>query len=98
LFISPRQSALKFRHRASNPGYFSDWHVAGDPTIIIIRSGILRISLRDNSYHDFAVGDVFIAQDRLEDNARLNNHIHGHKGQVIGDKNLIAIHLKLSYI
>ena len=96
MFISPRQSALNFRHRVSKPGYFSDCHVAGDPTLIIIRSGILRISLRDNSYHDFA--DVFIAQYKLEGNARFDNHIHGHKGQVIGDKNLIAIHLKLSYI
>jgi hypothetical protein len=98
LFISPRQSAINFRHRVSKPGYFSDWHVAGDPTLIIILSGILRISLRDNRYHDFAVGDVFIAQDKLEDNARFDNNIHGHKGQVIGDKNLIAIHLKLSSI
>ncbi len=72
--------------------------MAGDPTLMIIRSGILRISLRDHSYHDVAVGDVFIAQDKLEDNTRFDNHIHGHKGQVIGDKNLMAIHLKLSSI
>jgi hypothetical protein len=37
LFISSRQEALNFRHRMSEPGYFSDWHVAGDPTLIIIR-------------------------------------------------------------
>jgi len=34
LIISPRQDALNFRHRMSEPGYFSDWHVAGDPTLI----------------------------------------------------------------
>jgi hypothetical protein len=96
LLISPRQDALNFRHRISNPGYFSDWHVAGDPTLIIIRSGILRIGLRDNSYRDFAAGDVFIAQDKLVDNIDFDNSIHGHTAQVIGDQQLIALHLKLS--
>ncbi|MFT4807378.1 MAG: hypothetical protein ACI9LX_000697 [Paraglaciecola sp.] len=98
LFISPRQQALNFRHRVSEPGYYSDWHVAGDPTLIIIRSGILRIGLRDKSYRDFAAGDVFIAQDKLTDNRRFENNIHGHTAQVIGSQQLIALHLKLSSI
>lgn len=98
LFISPRQPALNFRHRASDPGYFSDWHVAGDPTLIIIRSGTLRIGLRDNSYRDFTKGDVFIAQDKLEDNKIFDSSIHGHIAQVIGEQQLIALHLKLSSI
>ena len=62
-FISPRQTALNFRHKVSEPGHFSDWHVAGDPTLVLIRSGILGIGLRDDSYHDFCAGDAFIAQD-----------------------------------
>jgi hypothetical protein len=98
LFISPRQQALNFRHRVSEPGYYSDWHVAGDPTLIIIRSGILRIGLRDKSYRDFAAGDVFIAQDKLTDNRCFENNIHGHTAQVIGAQQLIALHLKLSSI
>lgn len=98
LFISQRQTALNFRHRMSHPGYFSDWHVAGDPTLIIIRSGILRIGLRDKSYRDFAAGDIFIAQDRLPANTEFNKDIHGHTAQVIGDYQLIAFHLKLSSI
>ncbi|MBL4631509.1 MAG: hypothetical protein JKY14_10255 [Paraglaciecola sp.] len=98
LFISVRQQALNFRHRMSESGYFSDWHVAGDPTLIIIRSGILRIGLRDQSYHDFAAGDVFIAQDRLVDNTSFDNTVHGHTAQVIGEQPLIALHLKLSSI
>ena len=96
LFISPRQAALNFRHRISEPGYFSDWHVAGDSTLIIIRSGILRIGLRDGSVRDFASGDVFIAQDKLSDDKVFNKNCHGHTAQVIGDQPLIAIHLKLS--
>jgi hypothetical protein len=98
LLISPRQDALNFRHRISDPGYFSDWHIAGDPTLIIIRSGILRIGLRDNSYRDFAAGDVFIAQDKLVENTDFDNNIHGHTAQVIGNQQLIALHLKLSTI
>jgi hypothetical protein len=95
LFISPRQTALNFRHRISVPGYFSDWHVAGDPTLIIIRSGVLRIGLRDGSFRNFVAGDVFIAQDRLQANTAFDNRIHGHTAQVIGDQQLIALHLKL---
>ncbi|MFQ3192587.1 MAG: hypothetical protein ACI936_003739 [Paraglaciecola sp.] len=98
LFISPRQTALNFRHRMSEPGYYSDWHVAGDPTLIIIRSGILRIGLRDESYQDFVAGDVFIAQDKLPANVAFNNNTHGHTAQVIGEQQLIALHLKLSSI
>ena len=98
LFISPRQQALNFRHRISEPGYYSDWHVAGDPTLIIIRSGILRIGLRDASFRDFAAGDVFIAQDKLADNTNFDDHIHGHTAQVVGDLTLTALHLKLSSI
>ena len=66
LFITERMDALNFRHRISEPGYFSSWHVAGDPTLIIIRSGILRITLRNGDYRDFSAGDLFIAQDRLQ--------------------------------
>ena len=98
LFISSRQQALNFRHRISEPGYYSDWHVAGDPTLIIIRSGILRIGLRNNSYRDFAAGDVFIAQDKLDDNTNFEKNIQGHTAQVIGNQQLIALHLKLSSI
>jgi hypothetical protein len=67
LFILPRQAALNFRLRTSALGYFRDWHVAGGSTLILIHSGILRIGLRDGSVRDFASGDVFIAQDKLND-------------------------------
>jgi hypothetical protein len=82
----------------SHPGYASDWHVAGDPTLILIRSGILRIGLRDDSYRDFVAGDVFIAQDRLPTNTDFNNSIHGHTAKVIGEHQLFALHLKLSSV
>lgn len=98
LFISSRQQALNFRHRMSEPGYFSNWHVAGDPTLIIIREGILRIGLRDNSYRDFAAGNAFIAQDRLADEMTFDDNIHGHTARVIGDEKVVALHLKLSSI
>ena len=98
LFISPRQSALNFRHRMSEPGYFSDWHVAGDPTLLLIRSGTLRIGLRDGSFRDFVAGDAFIAQDRLLANTPFDNQVHGHTAQVIGEHPLIAVHIKLSTI
>ena len=98
LLISPRQQVLNFRHRISEPGYASSWHVAGDPTLILIRQGILRIGLRDGSYRDFATGDAFIAQDKLLDNRTFDKDIHGHTAQVIGEQQLIALHIKLSSI
>lgn len=95
LFISERQNALNFRHRMSQPGYCSDWHVAGDPTLIIIRKGTLRIGLRDNSYRDFMPGDMFIAQDRLKEDVAFNHDIHGHTAKLIGSDTLLAVHIKL---
>lgn len=98
LFISARQQALNFRHRMSEPGYYSNWHVAGDPTLIIVRAGVLRIGLRDGSFRDFDAGDLFIAEDKLPDKVKFDNHIHGHTAQVVGDQQLVALHLKLSSI
>lgn len=98
LFISSRQQALNFRHRMSEPCYFSDWHLAGDPTLILIRAGILRIGLQDGSYRDFAAGDVFIAQDNLSSEIHFDTSIHGHRARVIGDQPLVALHIKLSSI
>lgn len=98
LFITSRQQALNFRHRVSEPGYFSDWHLAGDPTLILVRTGVLRIGLRGGSYRDFAAGDLFIAQDRLSDGMNFDNSLHGHTAQVISGQQLTALHLKLSSI
>lgn len=96
LFISPRINALNFRHRVSKPDYFSSWHVAGDPTLIIIRAGTLRIGLRDGSYRDFSAGDLFIAQDKLEENTSFDDQVHGHTAQLIGEQELLALHIKLA--
>lgn len=98
LFISPRQQALNFRHRMSEPGYVSDWHVAGDPTLLLIRTGTLRIGLRDGSFRDFVAGDAFIAQDRLLENTPFDDEVHGHTAQVIGEQVLTAVHIKLSTV
>lgn len=95
LFISPRQQALNFRHRISKPGYFSSWHVAGDPTLIIIRTGTLRIGLRDGSYRDFSTGDIFIAKDKLPESEMFDEQVHGHTAQLIGEQELLALHIKL---
>jgi len=96
LFITERMDALNFRHRMSEPGYFSSWHVAGDPTLIIIRKGVLRITLRNGDYRDFTAGDMFIAQDRLQIGEKFDAAIHGHTAELIGDEVLFAVHIKLA--
>lgn len=96
LFITERAEALNFRHRMSKPGYFSSWHVAGDPTLIIIRSGALRVSLRNGQYEDFKAGDMFIAQDHLQMDELFNEDVHGHTAELLGNDVLLAVHIKLA--
>lgn len=98
LFITDRIEAHNFRHRISQPGYISSWHVAGDPTLIIIRSGTLRITLRSGEYRDFSAGDLFVAEDRLQINEAFDDLVHGHRAELIGDQTLMAVHIKLASI
>ena len=96
LFITERIESQNFRHRMSEPGYFSSWHVAGDPTLIIIRAGTLRLGLRNGEFRDFSAGDMFIAQDHLHKDEVFNNELHGHTAELIGKRPLLAVHLKLT--
>jgi len=98
LWITDRMNALNFRHRVSEPGYSSSWHVAGDPTLIIVRAGILRIGLRNGEYRDFKAGDQFIAMDRLQQGENFDDQIHGHTAELIGEQTLLAVHIKLASI
>ncbi len=95
LFITPRIGAQNFRHRFSKVNYFSDWHVAGDATLIIIRSGTLRIGLRNGESRDFCAGQMFVAKDRLQEGESFNDQVHGHTAAVVGDQDLTAVHIKL---
>ena len=95
MLLSDRIEALNFRFRESHKGYQTDWHLAGDPTLIIIQKGSLRISLQDGTFKDFKSGDMFIAADNLPPNILFDAKIHGHKASVIGDDTLLAVHIKL---
>lgn len=95
MFISERQQSLNFRHRMSKPGYKSDWHVAGDPTLIIIRQGKLELTLRNQQSKTFSTGDQFIAADYLPANIQFSSK-HGHRAQVLGQEQFLALHIKLS--
>ena len=95
-FLSEQISAENFRLRNSHAKYSSDFHVAGDPTLIVILNGILRIELRSGKYHDFATGEMFIANDYLAEGVEFDNTLHGHRAEVIGDQELRALHLKLA--
>ena len=52
--LSEQIQALNFRLRESPSSYVSGWHVANDPTLLIILSGSISIELRNgkikNSY------------------------------------------------
>jgi hypothetical protein len=96
MLLTDRIPAQNFRLRESMPGYFTDWHLSGDPTLIIIQKGILRISLQNGIYKDFKSGDMFIAADNLPENIVFDPNIHGHRAEVFGDETLLAVHIKLA--
>jgi hypothetical protein len=96
MLLSDRIPAQNFRLRESMPGYSTDWHLSGDPTLIIIQKGILRISLQNGIYKDFKSGDMFIAADNLPENIFFDPNIHGHRAEVFGDETLLAVHIKLA--
>jgi len=93
--LSEQQSALNFRLRSSDAGYQSDWHVAGDPTLLIVLSGVIEIELRDGSSQRFAAGEMFVAEDYLDGHTEFSNSL-GHRARVVGQEPLKALHLKLS--
>ena len=98
MLLSPRIDCSSLRLRVSEPGYQADWHVAGDPTLIVVRSGRLRIVLRDGSERDFGPGDAFIAADQVPDGQAFDPLLHGHRAKVVGDQPLEAVHIKLATI
>lgn len=93
--LSEQQSALNFRLRSSAAGYQSDWHVAGDPTLLLIQTGTIEIELRDGSLKRFSAGDMFVAQDYLDEGIEFTDLL-GHRARVVGQETLNALHLKLS--
>lgn len=98
MLLTDRIDAQNLRLRESNAGYKANWHVAGDPTLIIVQQGILRITLQDQSFRDFKSGDAFIAKDYLPDGIKFDATIHGHCAEVIGNESLKAIHIKLAIV
>lgn len=95
LVLTPRIGCSSLRLRTSKPGYVSDWHVAGDATLIIVQRGGLGLELRDASTREFLPGEAFIAADRLDDGQAFDDTLHGHRARVISDENLEAVHIKL---
>ena len=95
MVLSPRIDTSSLRLRRSEPGYFADWHVAGESVLIVIRRGVLQIGLRDGTTRDFAAGDAFIAADRLGEGEAFDPDRHGHTAEVVGDEPLEAVHIKL---
>lgn len=93
--LSEQISAVNFRLRESTPPYAASWHVAGDPTLLIILKGCIRITLRNGQAQDFKAGDMFIAEDHLASNIGFDPAVHGHTADVIGHDKLQALHLKL---
>lgn len=93
--LSEQIKAENFRLRGSGSNYRSDFHVAGDPTLLIILSGQIRLTLRSGEFLDFGAGDMFIAKDYLAQGVEYCDKTHGHMAEVTGEQGLKALHLKL---
>lgn len=93
--LSDQQQALNFRLRSSANSYASDWHVAGDPTLLIILNGAIEIELRDGASKIFSIGELFVAEDYLAESAEFQPGFTGHRARVVGECELQALHLKL---
>ena len=93
--LSDQIGAVNFRLRRSI-GYSADYHVAGDPTLLIVLSGTMRIELPSGEYRDFSVGEMYIAEDYLTPNTEFKSGRHGHRAQTIGSAPYNALHLKLA--
>lgn len=95
MYISERQPSLNFRHRKSLSGYESQWHVAGDPTLIIVLDGSIELTVRSGEQRTFNKGEQFIAADYLPKDLAFTE-AHGHRARVVGDGVFQAVHIKLS--
>jgi hypothetical protein len=93
--LSEQIPALNFRMRSSDISYASDWHVAGDPTLLVVLHGTVRITLRSGEHKEFSAGGMFVAQDFLQGDVAFDADLHGHRAEVIGDIDLSVLHLKL---
>lgn len=94
--LSEQIPALNFRMRTSDTTYSSDWHVAGDPTLLVVLKGTVRIALRSGVTQDFSSGDLFIAQDYLPPSVEFDDNVHGHRAEVVNDEGISVLHLKLA--
>ena len=93
--LTEQNDAVNFRLRTSSASYASGWHVANDPTMLVILSGCIELELRNGETKEFHKGDAFIAQDYLEQGVEFDDEKHGHKAKVLGDEELQVLHLKL---
>jgi len=94
--LTEQLGAVNFRLRSSGAGYHSDFHVAGDPTLLVILAGNIVITLANGESREFHAGDLFIAEDFLAAEVEAVEGVHGHKAEVIGPSELRALHLKLA--
>lgn len=93
--LSDQISAVNFRLRQSE-SYSSAYHVAGDPTLLIVLTGTMRIELPNGEAREFTQGDLYIAEDYLEAGVTFDETLHGHRAQMIGDIPYRAVHIKLA--
>ena len=75
--LSSQIETVNLRLRESAVGYQSDWHVAGDPTLIIILQGCMRIYLQNGESRDFKQGDLYIAGDYTPEGTSFDPLRHG---------------------
>lgn len=93
--LSDQIPSINFRLRRSE-NYGSDYHVAGDPTLLIVLSGTIRIELPSGETREFSQGDLYVAEDYLDTGIKFKQGLHGHRAEMVGNTPYKAVHIKLS--
>ncbi len=88
-------TGLQFRH--SPPKIFNPWHCTARESSqwVIVTSGLMRVGLRDGTFHDFSPGEMFLSMD-IQPGDQFEDH-QGHTSQAVGELALETFFVKVPY-
>lgn len=89
-------TGVQFRHSPTK--IFNPWHCTARESSqwVIVTSGLMRVGLRDDTFHDFSPGDMFLSMD-IQDGDKFQNH-QGHTSQAVGEIPLETFFVKVPYL
>lgn len=95
--LSEITAASGFQFRQSPPKIFNPWHCTARDSSqwVIVTSGVMRVSLRDETFQDFLPGEMFLSMD-IQPGEKFEEH-HGHTSQAVEESGLETFFVKVPY-